>query len=162
MQSKTLMLLNHFRDRVCSIFTHAIPREFDEARSREHFVVRVLEITPDGILGEHPYNSTKSFFFVNHIQFIQEEIELDPTNPNHAEMIKEYEKKTGHKVESDLKPPAPVAKPKTKELPVIDIQEALRDESTGGDSVFIEIASIEKLADEAKKRWDRYDQFSKS
>ena len=159
MNSRTLKNLNHFVGRVCSVFTHSIPREFDELRSREHFVIRVLEISPDGIWGEHPYNGMKSFFFTNHIQFIQEEVELDPNNPDHKKMIEEYEDRTGEKLVGDLK--RPEQEPSKKmELPVLDVQEVPYEKSPyeEGDSVFVDIDSLSTLADETKKRWEQFAQ----
>lgn len=175
MNSKTLQKLEYFKDKICSIFTHSIPREFDELRSREHFVLRISDITPDGIWGSHPYNHTRSFFFADHIQFIQEEIELDPSNPDHFQMIKDYEEKTGEKIKSDLgdvevdtKPqmelPVIDSQDKKIELPVVDSQEALKDEplENDGDSIFIDIRAVERIADESKKRWDKFNQEKSS
>ena len=161
MNSKTLQNLSYFTGRVCSVFTHSIPREFDELRSREHFVIRVLDVSPDGVWGEHPYNGMKSFFFANHIQFIQEEVELDPDNPEHKAMIEEYEERTGQKIKSDLKTPvATEDAPKKMELNVLDAQEVPYESPPDdeGDSVFVDIDSLSTLADETKKRWEDFNQ----
>lgn len=165
MNSRTLQNLSYFKNRVCSIFTHQIPREFDELRSREHFVLRVLDITPDGVWGEHPYSGTKSFFFANHIQFIQEEIELDPDNPEHKRMIEEYEERTGKKLEGDLtQPEPPPPPPKKMELNVLDAQEVPYESSPDeeGDSVFVDIDQLTALADETRTRWEEFSQRKSS
>jgi len=125
MLSKTIQNLQHFVGRVCSILTVPVNRQFDELRAREHFVVRVGEITSDGVWGTHPANGMVSFFPIEHIVSIAEEIELDVNNPEHAQMIQEYEKKTGKKIESDIghKPPKreKVLEPEEEQAPFVDI-----------------------------------------
>jgi hypothetical protein len=103
--SRTLQRLKEcFEGKVCSIFTTPINRSFDEVRSREHFVVRIQEIGNDGIWGTHPYNNTISFFGMDGVLFLCEEVELDPNNPEHKAMIEEFEKKSGKKIVSDVSP----------------------------------------------------------
>lgn len=101
---RTIERLQYFVGLVCSIFTQPTCRQFDELRSREHYVVLVEEIGPDGIWGKHPYRQTMSFFPIESIIFIQEEQELNPNDPEHREMIQEYEKQTGKKIVSDVSP----------------------------------------------------------
>ena len=162
MNSKTLQNLRYFEGKVCSIFTHAIPREFDELRSREHFVVRIAEVGTDGIWGQHPMNGTKSFFFTPSIQFIQEEVEIDPNNPEHAAMIEEYEKKSGKKLKSDLLSPE-IAKdvPDTTAKPTLEVlNQSDIDygdvEASENESVFVDIDSLAKLADQTKAEFEAY------
>ena len=112
MSPRTIKKLEYFVGKVCSIFTGPINRSFDEVRSREHFVVEVREIDPDGIWGTHPYNGTVSFFPLDAIKLITEEVVLDPKNPQHAKMIQEYQEKTGEVIRSDVSPhQAPVVPP---------------------------------------------------
>lgn len=125
MNSKTLQTLQHFVGKVCSIFLPSTNRSFNELLAREHFVVRVQEITVDGIWGTHPANNLVSFFAMPHIMSIIEEAELDPNNPEHAEMIREFEQRSGQKLESDIKPVPQIEAPKQKapqEVPFVDIR----------------------------------------
>lgn len=142
MNSKTLQNLQHrFLGKVCSVFTKPINRPFDEVHWREHFCIRVEEITPDGIWGTHPYNGTVSFFFLSEVIFIQEEIELDPTNPEHAKMIKEFEERTGEKIVSDVSPHlAPVVEPE-------DEEPTTEEEPTA----FVDIEALKELASMSKR-----------
>lgn len=159
MTPKTIQQLQHYVGKICSIVTSSMNRSFDEQISREHFVIRVQMINQDGIWGIHPYNEELvSFFSMPHIISIQQEIELDPKNPEHAQMIKEYEEKSGKKVESDLK----LTAPKQDLLPVLDEKKspALEDTSTG-DATFVDIASLESLAAQSKRTFDAQDYLSK-
>jgi hypothetical protein len=141
-------------------------RSFDERISREHFVVRVREVNIDGIWGTHPYNDDMvSFFSTAHIISIHQEVELDPSNPEHAEMIADYEKKTGQKVKPDVgKIPEKKADKKSAELmPIIEtspVSKVDEDLSTG-DATFVDIASLERLAESTKRSFDAYDLLGK-
>jgi hypothetical protein len=137
-------------------------RSFDEKLSREHFVVRVGEINVDGVWGVHPYNADMvSFYSMSHIISIHEEVELDPSNPEHAEMIKEYEKKTGQKIEPDLGK-LPKTKVTNNVLPVLDKapMPKIDESSDTGDSTFVDIANLEKLAENTRRSFDSYDNFN--
>jgi hypothetical protein len=140
-------------------------RAFDEMISREHFVVRVREINIDGIWGTHPYNEEMvSFFAMQHIISIHQEIELDPDNPEHAQMIKEYEEKTGKKLKSDLaKTPTTKKTEKSEMLPVLEKSPALevQDTPNTGDAMFVDIESLEKLAENTKRTFDAYDMLGR-
>lgn len=165
MRTSTLKKMQHFVGRVCSIVTTSMNRAFDEKISREHFVIRVMEIGEDGIWGSHPYNDEMiSFFTLRHIISIHEEIELDPSNPEHAEMIRDYEKKTGSKVQPDIKrvTPKPAEQSKTELLPVIEPSPAFEVEAdpNTGDVTFVDIVSLERLAETTKRTFDAYDLLS--
>jgi len=141
MNGRTLERMKHFVGRVCSIVSTSMNRSFDEQIAREHFVVRVQEVTPDGIWGCHPYNDEMiSFFAMLHIISIHQEIELDPSNPEHAEMIREYEEKSGKKASSDLH-----GSPKEKP--------SVPQEQEGG-MTFVDIEHLERLADSSRKAFD--------
>lgn len=141
MSPRTLVLLEkNFLGKVCSIFTGPINREFDEVRSREHFVVRVREINGDGIVGEHPYNGTVSWFAMSHVKLITEEVVLDPNNPEHARMIREYQEKTGETIMSDVSPHlAPVVEPLPQPPPP---------------SQFVDLGQLASLAELAQKSFE--------
>ena len=147
----------NYLGKVCSIISTSMNRSFDEKISREHFVVRIGEITVDGIWGTHPYNHEMvSFYAMNHIISIHQEIELDPNNPEHAEMIKEYEKKTGKKIKPDIK------KNSNKEelLPVLDdVPISSSEDISEGNATFIDIENLEKLAENSRRAFDAHDNY---
>lgn len=126
LKPKTIEHMQYFVGRICTIFTPPINRSFDELQSREHFVVKVQEVTTDGIWGIHPYRGTASFFPMSYVVFIQEEQVLDPNDPEHKQLIDEYEQRTGKKVKSDI-PSAHTsvasqeAEPELTEVPFVDI-----------------------------------------
>jgi len=121
---------------VCSIVTSSMNRSFDEKISREHFVIRVEEVNPDGIWGVHPYNpDMQSFFAMPHIISIHQEIELDPNNPEHAQMIKDFEERTGEKANPDI-----MGQPK----------ETPPEKSEGVEPAFVDIQNLEQMAAQIK------------
>jgi hypothetical protein len=159
MHATTLKNMQFFVGKVCSIISASMNRSFDERISREHFVVRVREVTMDGIWGTHPYNEEMvSFFAMPHVISVHQEVELDPENPDHAEMILQYEKKTGKKIKPDVGPKADFSSRRVsegkKDLTVIEkppVPEVIPDT---GDSTFIDIASLEKLAEQTKRTFE--------
>ena len=163
MNTKTIQNLQYFVGKVCSIVSTSMNRSFDETISREHFVIRVQTLNSDGVWGTHPYNNELvSFFALPHIISIHQEVELDLNNPEHQEMIKEYEEKTGKKLQSDLKYKQ-VVEPQIKSelLPVIDEKTSpVVDENTG-DATFVDIANLEALAAQSKKTFDAEDYMTK-
>lgn len=169
MNANTLKQMQHFKGKVCTIITTSMNRSFTEAINREHFSVRVQEITMDGIWCTHPYNDEAvSFFALPHIISIHEEWELDPNNPEHAAMIAEYERKTGQKIQSDIAPPpAPQAKKKDEKkgelLPVLEESPAFEVEETpdAGDATFVDIASLERLAEQTRRTFEAYEMLGK-
>lgn len=172
MNANTIKKLQALTGRVVSIVTTSMNRAFDEKISREHFVVRIEEVGPDGIWGTHPYNEEMiSFYAMPHIISVHTEIELDPNNPEHAEMIREYEKKTGQKIKPDLGPKLGVssrgvgeaAPTKQMQLPVLDKAPVpVVDETNDtGDSTFVDIVNLERLAEQTRRTFDAYDLLGK-
>jgi hypothetical protein len=148
MLARTIERLQKFVGRVCSVVSVAMNRSFDESIAREHFVIRVQEISPDGIWGSHPYNpDLVSFFALPHVISIHEELELNPDNPEHQRMIQEYEERTGKKIQSDLR-----GAPKQEELKSEPSQETQE-----GQAIFVDIEGLEKLAAQTKRTFDAYD-----
>lgn len=133
-------------------------RAFDEQISREHFVVRVKSVNSDGIWGVHPYNNELiSFFALQHIISIHQEVELNPDNPEHAALIKEYEEKTGKKIKSDL------VQPKKPEASLNVLQEIPVDheELKPGEATFVDIRNLELLAEQSKRSFEVQNNFGK-
>ena len=148
MNGKSLARMKYFEGRVCSVVTTSMNRSFDEKISREHFVIRVDEINPDGVWGTHPYNQDMvSFFAMPHIISIHEEIELNPNNPEHAKLIQEYEERNGMKATPDIqgqpkeKPPGP-------------------EEPEGG-MTFVDLDQLEALAEDTKRNFEAYKMLRK-
>lgn len=141
--SKTVQRMQYFVGKVCSVFTPQINREFDELRSREHFVIQVQEVTTDGIWGTHPHRKTLSFFPMHAVLLVQEEQVLDPSNPEHKIMIEEFEQKTGKKVASDIGPH------------IIPTKEAPKEASLSGS--FVNIDQLSAMAKETKRNYAVYD-----
>lgn len=165
MLAKTVQRLRGYIGKVCSIVTVTMNRKFDENISREHFVVRIQEINEDGIWGQHPYNDMVSFFHLPHVISIHEELELDPNNPEHAEMIKEYESKLGKKITGDLMAPKKQTKQETGDLlPVIEkspVYDLPTEDHNTGDASFVDIESLERLAETTKRTFDAYELLGK-
>ena len=145
MNTKTIEHLQYFVGKVCSVFTPQVNRSFDELHAREHFVIRVQEVTVDGLWGTHPHSGMMTFFAMPHVLLITEEFELDPKNPEHIQMIKEYEEKIGSKVESDIAPFQKKKAPVQKEEQV----------------PFVDISYLEKLASQTKNQYNQMDKFKK-
>lgn len=161
MNAVTLKKLSLFVGKVCTIITTHINRQFTEQISREHFVIRVQDVTPDGVWGTHVYNDDMvSFFSMPHIVSVHMETELDPADPEHARLIREYEEKTGKKAAPDVgQTPAVKAKalPVIQESPVFDVAA----EPASGD-VFIDIGNLERLAEQTRRSYQAYDEFGRS
>ena len=164
MKPRTLEHLQYFIGKVCSIVTTSMNRSFDERISREHFVVLIQEIDSDGIWGTHPYNpDLVSYFNVEHVISIHQEEVIDPSNPEHIEMIKEFEQKTGKKVQGDLKnsPKIEVA-PKVEKkdlLTILKEKPPVPSSPSTGDATFVDIESLERLAEDTRRAFDQYDSF---
>lgn len=161
MKPKTLEHLQYFVGKVCSIVSTSMNRSFDEKVSREHFVVMIQQVDSDGIWGIHPYNSELvSFFCLEHVISIHQEYVLDPSNPEHAEMMREYEEKTGQKITSDLHKTEekPVAKPL---LSVLQEKPPTPSKPSVGDATFVDVDNLERLAENTKRAFDHYDEFSR-
>jgi len=165
MTSKTIQNLQHFVGKICSIISTSMNRAFDESISREHFVIRVESITQDGIWGTHPYNENLlSFFAIQHIISIHQEVELDPLNPEHEKAIKEYESKTGKKLEGDLNNKQNEKVNKNKELPIIQEGTPTSDENLDqeGDATFVDIRNLEMLAEKSRRTFQANEMFNKT
>ena len=157
MKPRTIENLQYFLGKVCSIVTVAMNRSFEENISREHFVVVIQSIDSDGIWGTHPYNhKSVSFFRLEQLISIHEEEVIDPKNPEHAAMIKEFEQRTGKKVQSDLK--EPVKQPEN----LLNIIEKPMESSGTGDSMFVDIENLERLAEDSRRAFEQYDKFNQS
>jgi hypothetical protein len=147
MKARTLEKMQYFAGKVCSIVSTSMNRSFDEQISREHFVVHIEEITSDGIWGTHPYNNELlSFFAMEHIISIHQEIQLDPSNPEHAQMIKDFEDRTGKTATPDIQG-VPKETPPDSEEP-----EGM---------TFVDIDNLEALAETTKRTLEAQERSGK-
>ena len=105
-----------------------INRQFDEDTARQHFIVRVQEIDVDGVWGATLATGTVSFFAMEHVMSIQEELELNPDIPEHAKLIEEYA------AESE------------------GIKQSVKTEKR--DKPFVNIESLTKLTSQAKQTYE--------
>ena len=146
---RTLEKMQYFVGRVCSVFTGPLCRSFDEVRAREHFVVTVQDIDCDGLWGTHPYNNTVSYFPLESIKLITEEVVLDPNNSEHARMIQEYQERTGKKVVSDVSPHlAPTIEPKSETPPEIPL---IVEDEEEPQPAFVDVSHMTSMARSAKQ-----------
>ncbi len=111
-----------FMGKVVTIIMPIMNRQFRESQAIDYFTCRIIEIDSDGIVGQHPLNKTKSYLRWDYIMSIHEEFELDSNNPDHADLIKQFEEKTGKKVESEIKKITPPVPPK-EESEYVNIDE---------------------------------------
>jgi hypothetical protein len=158
MKPKTIEHMQYFVGKICTIFTQPINRNFSEQIAREHFVIRVGEITADSVWGIRLDENSAVWFRTDQVIGIQEEKELDPNNPEHKKMIEEFEKRTGKKMKSDMSllgKPEVEAK-KSVELPVIG-QNKTTPKQNDGDTTFVDIEALEKLAQKTKQAYDVLD-----
>jgi len=165
MSPKTIQQLQYYVGKICSIVTTSMNRAFDEQISREHFVILVQTINSDGIWGVHPYNQELfSFFTLQHIISIHQEIELNDKNSEHSAMIKEYEERTGKKIQGDLKIQSNTSESTKKRelLPILDEKQAIEPEELNPDDVtFVDIKNLEQLATTSKNMFDLEDKNKK-
>ena len=164
MNTRTINDLQYFVGKVCTIFTHPINRSFDELRSREHFVDKIREINTESLWGTHPYNHMVSFFRLDQIILIQEEVELDPNNPDHAKMIQDYENKTGKKVFSDVSPHvAPEIEHVEEDIQQTEEEVQVKEEEielpNEEDATFVNIETLSKLAAKTRQTYNDADKF---
>ena len=84
---------NYFINKICTIITKPINREFTEKQLQEYFVVRVLSITDKWIIAQHPKENLLNYFNMENVIAIQEETVLSPSNPKDQIKLKELEDK---------------------------------------------------------------------
>jgi hypothetical protein len=89
MKPKTVEKLRYFEDKVCTIFIPVVNRQFDEETARRHFIIRVKEVDVDGVWGTNLTTGTVCFFAMDVIQSIQEELELNPKDPQDMALIEQ-------------------------------------------------------------------------
>lgn len=79
---------------------------------------------------------------MNHVISIHEEIELNPDNPEHAKLIKDFEERTGQKASPDIQG-EPKEKPSGSEEPE-------------GGMTFVDIDNLEQLAESTRRNYEAY------
>jgi len=166
MKPKTIEHMQYFVGKVCTIITTQINRQFNEQIARDHYAIRVGEITLDGIWGVHPEHDIVSFFPMDHIVSIHEEMELNMNNPEHKKIVEDYEKKYGKKPDIKFDDTGkeellPIIQPKKE--PSVSTYEGV--DTDGEDKVtFVDIAAISQLAKHTKNTHEakKLHQFQKT
>ena len=173
--------LEYFNGKIVTILTTPINRNFKEeaaalgkpklfpANLMDHFVGRFESYDALGVMLAHPDAAvgTKAYYFLDKIVGIVEEQELNPDDPQEAELIEKYKalKQTppqdkvycpkGHALDipPNIKPGSLVACPKCQ------TQFQLPDDNPPQDkpapinqSNFVDIDGMSKLAEEAKSK----------
>lgn len=87
----------YFIGKPITIFTVDVGRKFTDNQFNDYFTGMCEAISSDGIETLHPITNCKNFFFFNNIVGICEEQQLDPDNPEHQEIINEFEKNESEK-----------------------------------------------------------------
>ncbi len=82
--------LRYFVGKYCTVCTVGTGLHLTPESSVQYFSGIVEWIGPEGMMIRHPLTDCKSCFFMQHIVGIVEEQALDPNNPKHAEIIKQY------------------------------------------------------------------------
>ena len=129
--------MQYFVGKVCTIFLSPINRKFDEETSSKHFVVLVRDIDVDGVWGNNLINDLVSWFSFEKIQSIQEELEIDPDNPDHMKLLEK------------LQEPAKPADCEGCHAPPPAVPQ-----DAEGDATFVDIESLAKLAAQTKKSYE--------
>lgn len=88
--SPDLEKFRHFIEKPITIFTIHTGRKFTEEQFNDYFTGICKNIYIDGIETIHPITGCKNFFFFSNIVGICEEQQLDPDNPEHQDIIKEF------------------------------------------------------------------------
>lgn len=139
----TIQSLQRLVGKVCTIIVPSINRNFSEEQARDHYVTIVTSVNEDGVFGYHPYQKTFNFYNINHIVSIHEEKVLDPNNPEDLKLIKQLEKESGQKVESDIKPLDQRVK-----------TEIIESHDQVGNSPFVDITNLSKIAKLSKQQFN--------
>jgi len=80
----------YFIGKPITVFTVHIGRKFTENQFNDYFTGICQSVHIDGIETLHPITGCKNFFFFSNIVGICEEQQLDPDNPEHQEIISEF------------------------------------------------------------------------
>lgn len=156
MKAKTLEHLQYFIGKICTIFTQPVNRGFKEDVARQHFVIRVGEITDESVWGCRLDERAAVWFPMHEVISIQEEQELDPTNPEHKALIQRFEETSGKKFKGDVEFGAPKAEatpPKALDLPILGQKKPEPVDQGQGDSVFVDIEALEALARKSQRAY---------
>ena len=154
--------MQYFIGKICTVFTQPVNRTFKEEISRQHFVIRVGEITEDSVWGCRLDEKSAVWFPMSEVISIQQEQELDPSNPEHQEMIKQFEERSGKKLKSDINfnlPTKEVA-PKSFDLPIMGQKKSEPIDPSQGDSTFVDIEALESLARKSRKGYKIIDELN--
>ena len=90
--------LQYFVGKLCTVFTAPMNRNFQAESPNtypeavyKYFMGVVESVGQTGLLLTQATNGLKTYFFINNIVAIAEEEVLDPDNPEHAEIIRQFD-----------------------------------------------------------------------
>lgn len=84
--------LKYFVGKVCTVTTVGINFKFQYEQMLDYFSGKIESIDNDGIVMIHNTTKCSNYIFLKYVVSIAEEQVLYEDNPEHAELIKEYEK----------------------------------------------------------------------
>jgi hypothetical protein len=79
---------NYFLNKFCTVIVPAINRKYSEDQNNAYFLGKVLSINGDGVLIEHPSTKCKTFFNMNNIIAIAEEVVMLGDKQNNSTDLK--------------------------------------------------------------------------
>lgn len=159
--SSIKFLQQHFKEKVCTIITYNINRNFTEEILRDHYVVFVEEINEDGVFGYHPYYNTRSYYPLSSIISIHEEIVV---SKKEAEKLEEI---AGKKMPSDVRFPGelPKATPENSTSfanleEIVEVAKITKEkERVTENNSFATLLNIENLTKEAQQAKNNYNKL---
>lgn len=154
----------YFKDKICTIITHSINRNFKEETLRDHYVIFVEEINEDGVFGHHPYYNNRSYYPLESIISIHQEIMV---SKQEAEKL---EKMAGKKMPSDMKLPGEMPKPTPENSTsfasleeIVEVAKITKEkERVAKNSPFATLLNINNLVEEAKQIKNDYNKINGS
>lgn len=131
--------LSYYLNKIVTVHTGGLNRQYGEKERIDYFVGRLISGDRDGFTIAHPMTGARSYFSHKGVVGIAEEIELDPANPEHADMIRKYQENKTKQAAKVVAPPAPPP-PQQEDLHQTEID----------NSPFVDVAAIQELAKRAK------------
>ena len=113
-------ILRYFVGKYCTVCTEPTGLKLTHEASINYFSGIIEHLDEVGIVMRHQLTNNKSYFLMNRVIGIVEEQALDPRNPEHAEIIKQYKKLSEVKNEGGSTVPVNPFEEKTQGSPWIN------------------------------------------
>jgi hypothetical protein len=81
--------LNYFVNKFCTVIVQSINRNYNEEQNNAYFLGRVLIVTEEGVIIEHPSTKCRTFFNMKNIIAIAEEKVYLGSEKEIADMVKD-------------------------------------------------------------------------